>query len=406
MATTYAYRVRDSAGKVQSGTLEADSTSLVANKLREMGYTPIAIDERSSVSLKSDITIPGLSNRVKLKELSLFCRQFATMINSGLTLLRALSILGSQTQSKFFAGVIDQVRVDIEQGASLSQAMAKHPKVFNQLFVSMIKAGESGGSLDQTLMKLADTLEKQVELRGRIRSAMAYPVATLALVSLIMTAMLLFVIPVFAKMYNGLGGTLPLPTRIVLAVSHLMITALPAVVVGVVVAVIGFKKWIATPAGRFAFDRAKLRAPVFGSLVQKTAMARYASTFSTLMRSGVPLLDGIEITKQTVSNVVVANGLQAMADGAKQGEPLTSRLGEHTVFPTMVVQMMSVGEETGALDELLARIAEFYEQEVATAVDALTSMLEPLMIVVLGGAVGSMVVAMYMPMFNIIKLIK
>ena len=406
MATTYAYKVRDAGGKVRSGTIDADSTSLVANKLREMGYTPIAIDETSSVGLKTEITIPFLSNRVKLKEMSMFCRQFATMINSGLTLLRSLAILAGQTENKFFAGIITEMRIDIEQGLSLSQSMAKHPKQFNQLFVSMIKAGEVGGSLDQTLLKLADTLEKQVELRGRIRSAMAYPVATLALVSLIMTAMLLFVVPVFAKMYGSLNGKLPLPTRLVLKVSHLMITFLPVFVVVAIVGVVLFRKWVRTPTGRFAFDRAKLRMPVFGNLVQKTAMARYASTLSTLMRSGVPLLDAREITKQTVSNVVVANGLSAMADGAKQGEPLSARLDQHPVFPPMVVQMMAVGEETGALDELLHRLALFFEEEVAAAVDALTSMLEPVMIVVLGGAVGSMVVAMYMPMFNIIKLIK
>ena len=406
MATTFAYKVRDHAGKVVSGTLDADSTSLVANKLREMGYTPIAIDQKSAVSFKTEIMIPGLSNRVKLKDLAIFCRQFATMIDAGLTLLRSLAILGDQAENKYFAKVIDDLRLDVEQGLSLSQALAKHPRHFSNLFVAMVRAGETSGSLDKTLIKLADTLETQVELRGKIRSAMAYPVAVLALVILIMAAMLLFIVPIFGKMYKDLNGTLPLPTRIVIAVSHVLTTSLPIVIPLVLLGVYLFRRWIRTEKGGATWDRAKLRMPVFGNLVQKTAMARFSGTFSTLLRSGVPLLDALDITKETVDNAVVAKGLEAVADGAKQGEPLTHRLGDHPVFPSMVVQMMSVGEETGALDDLLGRIAIFFEQEVAATVDALTSLLEPLMIVVLGGAVGSMVISLYLPMFNIIKLIK
>jgi type IV pilus assembly protein PilC len=405
VATTYAYKVRDSSGKLQSGVLEADSTALVANKLREMGFTPIAIDARSAVSLKSEITIPGLSNRVPLKELAVFCRQFATMINSGLTLLRSLAILGAQCEHKYFAKVIDSLRIDVEQGLSLSQALAKEPKVFNDLFVAMVRAGETSGGLDKTLLKLSDTLETQVELRGRIRSAMAYPAATVVLVTLIMGAMLLFVVPIFAKMYADLNGKLPLPTRLVIAISHIMVKFLPFVLLGGAIVAYLLRRFVKTPKGRLAFDRLKLRVPVFGGLVMKTAMARYASTFSTLLRAGVPLLEALDITKDTVSNVVVASGLEAMGEGAQQGEALTNRLRDHPVFPPMVVQMMAVGEETGALDELLSRLAMFFEQEVTATVDALTSLLEPLMIVFLGGAVGSMVIAMYLPMFDIIKLV-
>lgn len=406
MPTTYAYKVRNPEGKVLNGTLEAESTTLVANKLREMGYTPISIDQKAALDLKGDINIPGLSNRVKLKELAMFCRQFATMINAGLTLLRSLSILATQTESRFFAKVINELRADVEQGLSLSQALAKHPKHFSNLFVAMVRAGETSGSLDQTLLKLASTLESQVALRGKIRSAMAYPVAVLGLVILIMAAMLLFIVPIFAKMYTSLNGTLPLPTRIVIAASHFAVTFLPFVIVGGIIGIVLLRRWIRTPQGRNAKDIALLRIPVFGKLVMKTAMSRFSSTFSTLLRSGVPLLEALEITKETVNNTVVARGLEAVAEGAKQGEPLTHRLGEHPVFPTMVVQMMAVGEETGALDDLLSRIAIFFEEEVAATVDALTSLLEPLMIVVLGGAVGTMVISLYMPMFNIIKLIK
>ena len=406
MATTFAYKVRDTKGKVVTGTLDADNTALVANKLREMGYTPIAIDQKSAVNFKTDIVIPGFSDRVKLKELALFCRQFATMIDAGMTLLRTLAILADQTTNRFFAKVVNEVRMDVEQGLSLSQALAKHPRHFNNLFVAMVRAGETSGSLDRTLLKLADTLETQVELRGKIRSAMAYPVAVLVLVSLIMAAMLLFVIPIFAKMYKDLNGVLPLPTRIVLAISHLLITYLPLVVPALAVAAFLVRRWIRSDTGRAVYNRLQLRLPVFGTLVQKTAMARFTATFSTLLRSGVPLLDALEITKEAVNNVVIAEGLEDMAEGAKQGEPLTLRLESHPVFPQMVVQMMAIGEETGALDDLLHRVSIFFEQEVSATVDALTSLLEPLMIVVLGGAVGTMVVAMYMPMFNIIKLIK
>lgn len=406
MPTTYAYKVRNPEGKVLNGTLEAESTTLVANKLREMGYTPISIDQKAALDLKGDINIPGLSNRVKLKDLAMFCRQFATMINAGLTLLRSLSILATQTESKFFAKVINELRADVEQGLSLSQALAKHPKHFSNLFVAMVRAGETSGSLDQTLLKLASTLESQVALRGKIRSAMAYPVAVLGLVILIMAAMLLFIVPIFAKMYTSLNGTLPLPTRIVIAASHFAVTFLPFVIVGAIIGIVLLRRWIRTPPGRNAKDVALLRIPVFGKLVMKTAMSRFSSTFSTLLRSGVPLLEALEITKETVNNTVVARGLEAVAEGAKQGEPLTHRLGEHPVFPTMVVQMMAVGEETGALDDLLSRIAIFFEEEVSATVEALTSLLEPLMIVVLGGAVGTMVISLYMPMFNIIKLIK
>jgi type IV pilus assembly protein PilC len=405
VATTFAYRVRDAGGKIQSGTLEADSTSLVANKLREMGYTPIAINERSSVSFSSEITIPGLSNRVKLKEMALFCRQFATMIDAGMTLLRSLSILAQQAESKFFAKVIDEVRADVERGLSLSEALALHPKQFSSLFIAMVRAGEIGGSLDRTLLKLASTLETQVELRGKIRTAMAYPVAVLSLVLLILLAMLLFIVPIFKNMYKSLGGVLPLPTRILVAISSVFEHYFPFVAVIAVAAAVLFVRWKRTAKGKAVYDRAVLRVPVFGGLVAKTAMARFSSTFSTLLRSGVTLLDTINITTETVGNDVVASGLSAMMEGAQQGEPLTSRLGQHPVFPPMVVQMMSVGEETGALDELLGRVAVFFEQEVAATVDALTSLLEPLMIVVLGSAVGAMVISLYLPMFDIIKLV-
>ncbi|MGH9077168.1 MAG: type II secretion system F family protein [Acidimicrobiales bacterium] len=405
MAQTFAYRVRDRAGRVVSGSLEADNSALVATKLRDMGYVPISIDRRQAVRMGAELHLPGLGSRVKLKEIAVFSRQFSTMINAGLTLLRSLSILATQTDNRYFSGVLDQVRVDVESGSSLSQALTRHPKQFNRLYVAMVRAGESGGSLDHTLEKLADTIEKQVELRGKIRSALAYPVAVICLVMCILTAMLVFIIPIFKKMYAQLGGTLPAMTRALIAVSDVMVKAFPVVIVVAVLAAVGFRKWVATESGQARWDSFKLRIPVMGNLARKTALGRFASSLSTLMTSGVPILEALDITADTVGNTVVANGVRAIAEGAKRGEPFTKPMQQHPVFPPMVTQMMAVGEETGALDDLLAKVARFFEQEVEATVGALTSLLEPLLIVVLGGAVGTMVVSLYLPMFDIIKLV-
>lgn len=405
MATTYAYKVRDRSGKVLTGSLDADNTALVANRLRQMGYVPISIDKKAGPGVKREVAIPGLSNRVSLKEIAVFSRQFATMVNSGLTLLRSLSILSAQTGNQFFKTVIDQVRNDIESGSSLSQALGRHPKQFNNLYRSMVRAGETGGSLDRTLEELADIIEKQVELRGKIRSALAYPIAVLSLVGLIMAAMLLFIVPIFKSMYASLGGKLPAPTLLLVAISNICVHSFPFVAVALIGAVFAYRRWVKTPAGKSARDRLLLRVPIFGGLVRKTAMARFSGTLATLLSSGVPVLESLEITADTVSNAVVADGVHAISEGAKRGEPLTRPLMEHPVFPPMVTQMMAVGEETGALDTLLRKVSAFYEEEVQRTVDALTSLLEPLLIVVLGGAVGSMVIALYLPMFDIIKLV-
>jgi type IV pilus assembly protein PilC len=405
MPTTYAYKVRDRAGKVHTGALDAESTSLVANRLRQMGYVPISIDRKPGQAMKREIPIPFLSNRVSLKEIAVFCRQFATMVNSGLTLLRSLSILVSQTENKKLAEVIESVSQDVQSGSSLSQALARHPKQFNRLFVAMVRAGETGGTLDKTLMELAASIEKQVELRGKIRSAFAYPVMVLAMVCCILLAMLLFIVPVFKKMYSDLGGRLPLPTRVLISASNLFVHAFPAVIAVVVVAVLGYRRWVRTPKGKATRDRLILRIPIFGPLARKNAMTRFAGTLSTLLSSGVPVLESLDITADTAGNVVVADGVRAISEGAKRGEPMTRPLTDHPVFPPMVIQMMAVGEETGSLDSLLRKVATFFEQEVARTVDALTSILEPLLIVVLGSAVGSMVISLYLPMFDIIKLV-
>jgi type IV pilus assembly protein PilC len=406
MPETFQYKVKDKSGKLVEGSLEAENAQLVVSKLRSMGYVPIEIEQRTGVNVHKDLKLPGFSDRIKLKDVAVFSRQFATMINSGLSLLRSLYILAEQTESKPLAETVNQVRMDVERGSSLSAALAKHPKAFSRLYVSMVRAGEVGGALDSVLLRLAETIEKQVELRRKVKSAMTYPVVVAALVLIIVTAMLLFVIPMFQNIYKELGGTLPLPTQVLINISKIC-RSFWWLIFGVEIgAAIGFRKWINSDEGRKKWDAIKLKVPIFGKLVRKTALARFSRTLSALVRSGVPILESLDIVAETSGNNVVAEAVRDTQAGVKQGEPLSKRLEEHEVFPQMVVQMMAVGEETGALDEMLDKIADFYDQEVEATVDALTSLIEPLLIVVMGVCVGGMIISLYLPMFNIIKLIK
>ncbi|HUR48350.1 MAG TPA: type II secretion system F family protein [Acidimicrobiales bacterium] len=405
MPTTYAYKVRDKQGKMLEGTLDADSTTLVANRLRQMGYVPISIDKKS-VGMSTEIKIPGFGGKVKLKDVAIFCRQFATMISSGVQLLRALAILEQQTENKALAEIVREVRVDVEKGSSPTQAFGRHPKAFNALFVSMVKAGETGGILEGILLRLAETIEKQVELKGKIKSALTYPVAVFALVILIVAAMLLFIVPTFTTLYEGLGGQLPLPTRLLIAVSSILTHYFIFVMLFWGVTIFLLKRFIKTPRGRDVKDRIVLKIPLFGKLIHKTAIVRFARTLSVLQTAGVPILESLEITSDTCNNTVIARAITDIQESVRVGEGIGKTMAGHAIFPPMVTHMTSVGEETGALPEMLGKVADFYEQEVEAMVDALTSLLEPLMIVVLGGAVGGMVVALYMPMFNIINLIE
>ncbi|MBI4729877.1 MAG: type II secretion system F family protein [Acidobacteria bacterium] len=405
MATTFAYKVRDRSGKLVSGSLEAESPSLVAGKLREMGFAPILIQEQRAGIGKKEFSMPW-KRAVKAKEVAVMSRQFATMINSGLSLLRALNILAEQTENRKLAKVIDEVRQDIERGQSLSQGLAKHPKVFSRLYVAMVKAGETGGVLDGALLRLAETLEKEVALRQKVKSAMTYPVAVFGLVVIILVGMLLFIVPTFKNLYADLGGTLPLPTRLLLGISDAF-KKVWFLIFGIAGgAAFGLKRFAATDRGRAMLDAFKLKAPVFGPLAHKTALSRFARTLSVLARSGVPILQSLDIVAETVNNDVIARAVKEVQASVKEGESIAKPLERHAVFPPMVVQMMAVGEETGALDTMLAKISDFYDQEVEATVEALTSLIEPILIVVMGGAVGGMVVALYMPMFNIVKLIK
>jgi type IV pilus assembly protein PilC len=403
MAERYAYRVRDRRGALVTGEIVADSQELVMTRLREMNYIPLEIKQKRE-GLKREITLrPG---RVKLKDLAIFSRQFATMVNSGLPLLRTLSILEEQTDSKQLVKKLAEVRLDVERGSSLSGALARHEKTFPLMYVSMCRAGEASGTLDQVLLRLADTLEKEVSLRQKIKSAMTYPTVVFAMVILILAAMLLFVVPTFKDLYSSLGGTLPLPTRMLLATSDVVRKFFPIFVGAVILGIFLFRRWIKTDRGRAAFDRFKLRLPIFGSLFQKTALARFARTLGVLNRSGVPILQALDIVQETVRNEVVAKAVRDVQSGVKEGESIAAPLANHKVFPPMVVQMMAVGEETGALDTMLEKIADFYEEEVSTAVESLTSLIEPLLIAVVGGAVGVIVISLYLPLFRIVELIK
>lgn len=403
---TYAYQVRDKEGRVHSGELSAESTSAAVRTLRERGMTPISVEEQQVSALQKEIRIPGLSGRVKTKEIAVFSRQFATMINAGLSLLRSLAILAEQTPNRALAEIISAIKTDVEKGKSLSEAMDGHPKAFNRLYVAMVRAGEIGGVLDETLLRLADTLERQVELRGKVKSAMSYPVAVMGLVVLIMAAMLIFIVPMFEDMYADLGGTLPVPTQILLAVSQFAVAKWWIVLLGTGAAVFGFRRWVATERGRLLFDTFKLKVPIFGGLSQKTAIARFSETLASLTRTAVPILQALDIVADTAGNEVVAGAVREVRSSVKEGESLAAPLSKHPIFPPMVVQMLAVGEETGALDTMLEKIGDFYNAEVDATVDSLTSLLEPLLMVVLGGSVGGMIVALYMPMFNLINLVQ
>jgi type IV pilus assembly protein PilC len=403
VAETYSYKVRDRRGAMLTGEIQADSRDLVLAKLREMEYIPLEVKAKNS-GLKKEFSLrPG---RVKLKHLAVFSRQFATMVNSGLPLLRTLAILADQTESKELAKIVGEMRLDVERGSSLSESMEKHPKAFNELYVALVRAGEVSGNLDQVLLRVADTIEKEVSLRRKIKSAMTYPTVVFGLVVIILTVMLVFVVPTFKDLYADLGGTLPGPTRLLITVSDIVRRFFPIVVGVIAIGIWGFRQWLKTDRGRYAFDRFKLKIPIFGELFRKTALSRFARTLGTLSRSGVPILQALDIVQQTVKNAVVARAVKDVQASVKEGESLTKPLTRHPVFPPMVVQMMAVGEETGALDTMLEKIADFYDEEIEAAVESLTSMIEPVLIAVVGGTVGAIVIALYLPTFRIFELIE
>ncbi len=406
MATaTFEYKVRDKAGKIKTGKLDAETQAQVANKLKTMGYAPVSITQ-SNAGLKKEISIPGLGKKkVKLRDLAIFSRQFATMINSGLSLLRALSILTEQTENKELARILGVVRDDIESGNSLSVSMSKHPAVFPPLMVNMTKAGEVGGFLDMVLLQIAQNYEAEVKLKGKVKAAMTYPVVVFVIAILAVVGMLLFIVPVFVGLFADFEAALPAPTRFLVFLSGLMKIIAPLGVVGLVIFTLTWPKVKLKPQVRNVLDPIKLKLPVFGKLFQKIALARFARNLGTMMKSGVPILQSLDIVASTTGNIVLERAIRDVQESVRTGESLSQPLTNHPVFPPMVVQMMAVGEDTGALDTMLHKISEFYDQEVEATTEALTALIEPIMIVVIGAIIGAMIIALYMPIFTLMNVI-
>jgi type IV pilus assembly protein PilC len=345
----------------------------------------------------------SIGKKVSAKNLAVFTRQFSVMIDAGLPLVQCLDILGTQEEDKNFSAVILQTRSDVESGASLADAMRKHPKTFDPLFTNMIAAGEAGGILDTILKRLATYIEKAVKLASQVKSAMVYPIAVVLIAGVVVGVILWKVIPTFASLFSGLGADLPLPTRIVIALSDNLVRFFPFVLVIGGAAVYGFRQYYSTDKGRRVVDATVLKLPVLGSIMRKIAVARFCRTLATLISSGVPILDGLEITAKTAGNAIVEDAVMLTRKSIERGETVSAPLKETRVFPPMVTQMIGVGEATGALDTMLAKIADFYEDEVDTAVAGLLTLLEPIMIAFLGAIVGGIVIAMYLPIFDLIS---
>jgi type IV pilus assembly protein PilC len=401
---TFEYSVRDRRGKLVGGKLEAPSEAALVQKLVGMGFAPISVREANK-GMSREITLPG-SNRVKLKDLAVMSRQFATMINSGLSLIRALSILSEQTENKMLRKTLAEVRTAVEAGQSLSSAFAKHPKVFPPLVVNMVRAGEVGGFLDKVLLQIAANFEAEVKLRGKIKSAMTYPVVVFVMAIVAVIGMLLFIVPIFAKMFSDLGGKLPVPTQILVDLSDGLRLFAPVLLVALIAASVVWGRVRHQERVRRVVDPLKLRMPVFGPLFKKVAISRFSRNLGTMMSSGVPILQSLEIVGDTAGNVVLRDAAVAVQESVRRGESLAGPLAQHSVFPPMVVQMLAVGEDTGAIDTMLMKVSDFYDAEVEATTEALTSLIEPLMIAVLGTVIGGMIIALYMPIFNVFDLIK
>ncbi len=397
------WKGRTLAGETQSGELSVETQAEALTQLRRKRIIPQFVREKpKSLSLKLALSAGG---SVSTRDLAIFTRQFATMITAGLPLVQCLDILAQQSDSAALRKIINDVRTDVESGTTLAEALGKHPKVFDNLFVNMVEAGEAGGVLDDILLRLATYIEKAEALRRKVKAAMTYPTVVLVVAVGTTTFMLLFIIPTFAKIFKDFGGELPLPTAIVMTMSEFLRSYWYLLFAGVAGLMVAFNRFNATDKGEMIVDTIKLRMPILGDLLKKAAIARFTRTLGTLISSGVPILTGLEITARTAGNRVIQEAVLATRASIREGQTIAAPLKQSSVFPPMVVQMIAVGEETGALDEMLNKIATFYDDEVNTAVDTLTSIIEPVMIVVMGLLVGGMVVAMYMPMFKLINVV-
>lgn len=396
------YTSRDAAGKLVKGSLEAANESSAVSKLRSMGLSPVQVDEvGAATGLQREITIKGFEKGVDLKSIAIMTRQLATMIGAGLALLRALTIISMQTENKRLAAILATVASDVETGSSFSTALEKHPVDFPPLMINMVRAGETGGFLDEALETVAENFEKEAKLRSTVKSAMAYPVMVLLMSVVAVILMLLFIVPVFKNMFEGLGSSLPLPTQLLVTVSEQMWWILPILIVLTIVGSVWWRLNRNTDEVRKVVDPIKLKIPVFGSLMRKIAIARFTRNFANMVSSGVPILQALSVVGETSGNWVIAQATDRIAEAVRQGQSLAVPLAKEPVFPPMVVQMMAVGEDAGSLETMLAKVADFYDAEVQATTEALTSLIEPLLIAFLGVVVGGMVVALYLPIFNI-----
>lgn len=403
----YAYKGRDRTGKVVKGTVDAPTESAVVQRLRVMGVSPISIKEAAAgTGLNMEINLSAFEKGVKSKDLAIVSRQMATMISAGLSLLRTLTIITEQTENKKLAKIFDMVRSDVESGSSLSDAMAKHPDDFPPLMINLIRAGETGGFLEKSLESVANNFEAEVKLTGRIKAALTYPVVVLIIAVLAVAAMLIFIVPVFEAMFKQLGATLPLPTQFLVVLSHGMVYIGPIVVVGGVAFSLWWRKNKNQERVRKVVDPLRLKMPVFGELLKKVAVARLTRNLATMMGAGVPILRSLEIVGSTSGNWVIEQALVKVGDSVRQGKTIAEPLAQESVFPSMVTQMISVGEDSGALETMLHKVSDFYDQEVESMTEQLTALIEPIMIAVIGVLVGGMIVALYMPIFDIYNHIK
>ncbi len=401
---TFAYSGRTRGGQTVTGERVADTMDAAVAALRREQVMITKIDPAKAAKADAKPKTPKKGGcKVPSRNLAIFTRQFSVMIDAGLPLVQCLEILGKQEPHKGFSGVILKVREDVESGAALADAMKKHVKTFDALYSNMIAAGEAGGILDTILKRLATYIEKSVKLQGEVKSAMIYPVAVIVIAAVVVGAILWKVIPTFAQLFEGLGAQLPMPTRVVISMSNGLVAYGWMLIIGLGLAGYAFKSYYATEAGRRVVDRIALKLPILGDILRKVAVARFTRTLSTLMASGVPILDGLDITARTAGNAIIEDAIQKTRSGIERGETISAPLRETKVFPSMVVQMINVGETTGALDAMLSKIADFYEEEVDTAVAGLLTLMEPVMIAFLGVVVGGIVIAMYMPIFDLIS---
>jgi type IV pilus assembly protein PilC len=394
----FVFKGKNREGKAISGERVAESKEAVMALLRREQILVSSVKEKGK-----EMALPKLGGGVSSKEIAIFTRQFSVMIDAGLPLVQCLEILGTQSDNKTFAKVLQQTRMDVEGGASLADAMRKHPKAFDELYVNMIAAGEAGGILDTILKRLASYIEKAVKLKAQVKGAMIYPIAVMSIAVLAIAIIMWKVIPVFAGLFESMDAQLPLPTRLVIGASQWFGRLLPFIVIFCIAGAFAFKKYYSTYSGRRVVDRILLKVPILGMLLRKVAVARFSRTLATLTASGVPILDGLEITARTAGNAIVEDAIMVVRKGVEGGMTLAQPLKETGVFPSMVVQMIAVGEQTGALDAMLSKIADFYEEEVDQAVANLLTLLEPVMILFLGFTVGGIIISMYLPLFELIS---